>query len=95
MVSLVDYGHIGMDNGTKVHHFLQEIKSSEFEAAVNIVQAQPEKYGKDFDMTVSSLGQIVMKKGYIMQSLHITKTVIQPAKTKVASVRSSPRKSGI
>ena len=50
MESLTDYGYSGMDNGTKVHQFLQG-KSPELEAAVNVVHAQPEKYGTDFDAT--------------------------------------------
>ena len=36
--------------------------SSEFEAVVNIVQVQPEKYGKDFDVMVSYIGQMVTKR---------------------------------
>ena len=54
-----------MDNGTKVCHFLQGIKSPELEAAVNVVCTQPEKYGTDFDATVSYLDQMVTKKGKI------------------------------
>ena len=49
------------------------------------LQAQPEKYGKDFDATVSYLGQIVAKKSYSMQSVHITKTRNQSVKPKVAA----------
>ena len=55
MESITDYGNSGMDNGTKVHHFLQGIKCTELEAAVNVVQTQPEKYGTDFDATISGL----------------------------------------
>ena len=55
-----------MDNGTKVPHFLQLIKSTELEAAVNVFQAQLEKYGKDFNATVSYLGNMVTEKGYKM-----------------------------
>ena len=40
MESLIDYGYSGMDNGTKVCHFLQGIKSTDLEAAVNVVQAK-------------------------------------------------------
>ena len=43
MESLTDYGYSGMDDSTKVHHFLQGIKSPQLEAAVNVVCAQPEK----------------------------------------------------
>ena len=50
MESLTDYGYSGMDNGTKVSHFLQGIKSTELEAAVNAVWAQPEKYGSEFEL---------------------------------------------
>ena len=60
--SLTDYGYIGMDNGTKVCHFLQDIKSPELEAVVNVVCAQPEKYGTDFDAVLSYLCQMVTKK---------------------------------
>ena len=74
-----------MDDGTKVHHFLQGIKSSELEAAVNAVQAQLEKNDKDFDMTVSYLSQMVTKKSYAMQSNCIVKTSSQWAKPRVAT----------
>ena len=74
MGSLTDYGYSGIYNGTKVHHFTQGIKSTELEAVVNNVWAQPEKDGPDFDATVSYLGQIVTKKGLSMQSIHIART---------------------
>ena len=47
-----DYGYNGMDNCTKVCHFPNQIKSTEVEAVVNIVQVQPQKDGIDFDGTV-------------------------------------------
>ena len=59
MESLTDYGYSVMDNGPKVHHFFQGIKSSKLEEVDNVIQAQPEKYGTDFDTTMSYLGQIV------------------------------------
>ena len=68
MESLTDYGYSGMDNGTKVHHLLQGIKSTELEAAFNVVWAQTEKYGTDFDVSVSYLDQMVTKKGASIQS---------------------------
>ena len=74
-----------MDNGTKVHPFLQCIKSLKLEAAVNIVWAQPEKYGTDFDATVSYLGQMIIKKSLIAQSVQIAKTRHQPVWPKVAA----------
>ena len=83
MERLADYGYSGMGNGTKVHHFLQDIKSTELEAAVNVIQAQPEKNGTDFDTTVSYLGQTVTKKGPFVQSVHIAKTRSQPVRPKV------------
>ena len=43
--SIVDPG------STKTWSFFQEIRSTEFEALNNIVYAQPEKDGKDFDTT--------------------------------------------
>ena len=79
------YGYSGMDNDTKVHHFLQDIKSTELEAAVNVVWAQPEKYGVDFDATVSYLGQMVTKKSLVMQSVCIAKTGRQLVKPKVVA----------
>ena len=85
MESLTDYGCSGMDNGTKVCHFLQGIKSSEFEAVVNVVWAQPEKYGSDFDKIVSYLGQMVTKKGTSMQSFCIAKIGSQLARHKVVA----------
>ena len=80
MESLTDYHYSGMDNGTKVCHFLQGIKSSELEATVNVVHSQPEKYGTDFDAVGSYLGQMVMKKGLIMQSVQIATTGHQPVR---------------
>ena len=54
--SITDYGYIDIDNGIKLCHFLQGIKSPELEAVVNVVHPQPEKYGTDFDATMSYLG---------------------------------------
>ena len=54
MESLTEYGYSGMNNGTKVHHFLQGIKSPELEVMINVVCSQPEKYGTDFDAVVLS-----------------------------------------
>ena len=45
MDSLADHGYSGIDDGIKVHHFLQGIKSTELEAEVNVVWAQPKKDG--------------------------------------------------
>ena len=55
----------GIADGTKVSHFFQGIKSTEFEAAFNVIWAQQERYGMDFDVTVSYLGQMVMKKAFM------------------------------
>ena len=71
--SLADYGYSGMDNGTKVCHFLQGIKSTELEAAVKIVWVKPEKNRMHFDATVYYLGHMVMKKSLVMQSVCIVK----------------------
>ena len=84
MDSLTDYCYSGMVNGTKVCHFLQGIKIPELEAVVNVVCAQPEKYGMDFDAVVSYLGQKVTKTGLIMQSVRITNTGSHPGRPKVA-----------
>ena len=54
MGSIADYSYSGMDNSTKVHHFLEGIESPELKAAVDVVCAKPEKYGIDFDATVLS-----------------------------------------
>ena len=80
MESLSDHGYSGVNDGTKVWHFLQGNKVTQLKAAVNLVEAQPEKYGNGFDATVSYLGQIFMKKGYNMQSVHVAKTKSQLAK---------------
>ena len=72
-----------MNNGTKVSHFLQGIKSPELEAVVNIVSTQPKKYGTDFNVTVSYLGQMVTKNDLILQSVWIAKTGSQPVRPKV------------
>ena len=85
MICLANHGYSGINDGTKVCHFLQRIKCTELEAAVNVVQTQPEKYGKDFGATVSYLGLMIMKEGYNMQLIHIAKTRSQPAKPKVAA----------
>ena len=37
MESIADHGNSGIDNDTKVYHFLQRIRSAELEAMVNIV----------------------------------------------------------
>ena len=71
-------------NGTSVCYFLQEIKKTELEESVNVVQAQPELYGKDFEIRVSYHGQMFMKKGYKMQSIHIVNTRSLSAKPTVA-----------
>ena len=82
MESLTDYGYSGMDNGTKVHHFLQGIKSPELEAAANVVCTKPEKYGTDFDAVESYLG---MKKHLDIQSVLTATTRSQPMRPKVVA----------
>ena len=69
MRGVTDYGCSGMNNGIKVCHFIQAIRGHELEAPVNVVQAQPEKHGMDFDTTMSYLGQMLMKKSLVMQSI--------------------------
>ena len=64
--SLKDHGYSGIVDGTYIHHFLQGIQSLQLEVAMNVVQAQQEKCGKDVDATVSYLCQIVAKNGYNM-----------------------------
>ena len=49
---LTDHGYSGND----VCHYLQGVRSTKFKAVVNVVHAQP---GKDFDATMSYLGQMV------------------------------------
>ena len=53
------------------------------EAVVNVVQAQPEKYCKYYDVMMSYMSKMVMKKGYNMQSLYFAKTGCKHAKPKV------------
>ena len=60
MYSPKDYGYSGMDNCIKVHHFLLGIKSTEFDAVVNVVWAQPERYDADCKCVLS--GPFVTKK---------------------------------
>ena len=55
------------------------------EAIINVVQAQPERYGKDFDATMSYLGQMITKEGNAMQSICVAKTESKVAKPKVAA----------
>ena len=101
MESITDHDYCGMDNYTKICHFLQSIKRSEFEAVVNVFQAQPEPFGMNFDATVSYLGQIVTKKSLVMQSVHIAKIRSQPVRPKVVvfmgkwNGKSAQRQSGI
>ena len=82
MDSLSDHSYSGINNGTRVQYFLHGIESIKLVAVVNVVCAKPEKYGKDFDVMVSYLGQMVMKNGHNLQSVHITKSRIQPIKPK-------------
>ena len=84
MESLADHVYSGINNDTKVCQFLKEIKSTESEAVVNVVQTQSEKCGKDFDTMVFYLGQMVMKNDYNIQSVYIAKNRSQLAKPKVA-----------
>ena len=86
MLHSKDYSRI--DNGTQVCLFLQGIKSTELEKAVNVVRAQPEKYGTDFNATVSYMGQMVTKKDPSMQSIHIVRTKSQPVKAEVMAFTS-------
>ena len=83
MKSLTDYGCSGLDNSIKVRHFLQGIKSTELKAAVNVVLAQQERYGTDFDAKMSYLGQIITKKRPSMQSVQNAKTRSQPVQMQV------------
>ena len=85
MKSLTDYGYSDMDNGTKVFHFLQGIKSPELEATENDVCIQPRRYGTDFDDTMSYLGQTVTEMGLIMQSVCIVKNGNKLVMPKVAA----------
>ena len=76
--SLVDNGYSGMDEGTKVCHVLKGIKSTELEAVVNAVWVQPKNYGKEFDVAVSYLSQMVTKRAMLCnQSILPRPEVIQ------------------
>ena len=72
MESLADHGYSGINEGIEVCHFLQLIRNTELKAAINVVWAQSEKYGKEFVTIVSYLGQMVIKKGYNMQSVNVS-----------------------
>ena len=85
MESLTDYGNSGMDNDTKVCHFLKDIMCTELESAVNVVWAQWEKHGTDFDAIVSYLSKMITTKGSSMQSVHIAKARSLPVKPKVVA----------
>ena len=78
MESHTDSGYSGMDNGTKVCHFLQGIKRTEFEAVVNVVHAKPEKYGTDFDTTVFIFGAKWLQRKaclqFKLQELEVSKS---------------------
>ena len=52
MESLTDYGSSGMDNSTKVCHFLQGMKNTEMEAVVNVVWAQPENHEEEHNYAI-------------------------------------------
>ena len=78
MKSIKDFDYSEMDNGRKVCHFLQGIRSTKLEETANVVLAQTKKYDMDFDATVCYLGQMVTKKGPSMQSVYIAKTGSQP-----------------
>ena len=80
MKSLEDHCCHGIGDGTNIHHFLQGIRGTELEAVVNVVCAQLEKNRKDFDVTVSYLGQVVTKKGDEVQPICITETESQLVK---------------
>ena len=69
-----DHSYSGIGNGTKACKFIQGFKISKLEAVISVVQAQPEKFDRDFDATVSYLNQMVMKKGTNMQAIHVAKT---------------------
>ena len=86
MESLRDYGYSGMDDGIKVYHFLQGFKSTEFEAAINVVWSKQRIIKTDFDATISYLSQMITKKGASIQSVHISITRSQPGKPKVAAL---------
>ena len=59
------------------------INSTKFEEAVNVVWAQLEMCGMDFDATMFYLGQVVTKKTLVMQSVRIAKTGSQLVRPKV------------
>ena len=71
--SLANSGCSGNNNETNVHSFLQESKSTELEAAVNVVWVQPKKYTKYVDTMVPYPCQMVIMKGYNMQFVNIEK----------------------
>ena len=66
-------------------NFLKGFNCTGLLAVVNVVQAQQEKYCKDFNTTASYVDHIVTKRGYTIQSIHIDKTTSQPVKIKVVT----------
>ena len=81
MESLTDYGYSGMDNGTNVHHFLQKIKITTLEAAVNAVHNQRSMA----KILMSYFVHMVRKKSYTKQSIRTAKTRHQPVMPKVVT----------
>ena len=83
MARPADPGLSGLANDTKGFCSLQGISSTKLEAAVNVIWAQPERYCKAFDATMSYLDQMVTKKSNNLQSVHIAMTGSQPTKPKL------------
>ena len=83
MESLKAHSCSGINNSTKVYHFLQAIRCTSLYPAVNVEGVQLEKYGRNFNVTMSSLGKIMTKKGNNVQSICNTKAENKPVKPKV------------
>ena len=83
MESLEDKIYSVIEDGTKVYHFLQRIKNFELEVAINVIWAQIEKHGKNFDTMMSYLGQMVTKKDHNLQFIQIAKTENKLGNSKV------------
>ena len=61
------------------------MKHAELKAVVNVMWAQPEENGRDFDAAVSYLGLMVTKNVFNIQSIFIGNTRNHPMKPNVTA----------
>ena len=58
----MEYGHQGLDSGSKVKYLLNGIKCDKLSTAVAAVRSHPDKYEKKFDAVVTFLTQYINKR---------------------------------